>query len=281
MTEYATSADGTRIAFDREGSGPPVVLVDGAFQFRAFDPATTELQHQLAGHGFEVVRYDRRGRGESPADGPITLTQTLDDLRAVIDVLTEGTDDAVTLFGNSSGGAIALAAAAAGLPVSKLVVFEVPLDPELGPEGAAFLADLRERIAAGDGAATVEFFMRDMPPEWLEQSKASDAWPVMIGLAPSLEPDAEALAWTQSAPRAELWAKITQPVLVLVGSQTLEVMGPAADSIAASLAHAERRELEASDHVWDPRTLALVIVSFLVDGPTAGDAPPARRSSGV
>lgn len=267
MTEYATSSDGTRIAFDREGSGPPVVLVDGAFQFRAFDPATTELQHQLAAHGFEVVRYDRRGRGESPAPGPITLAQTLDDLRAVMDVLTEGTDDTVTLFGNSSGGAIALAAAAAGLPVSKLVVFEVPLDPELGGEGAGFLADLRERIAADDGAATVEFFMRDMPPEWLEQSRSSDAWPVMTSLAPSLEPDAEVLAWTQSAPRAELWAQVEQPALVLVGSQTLDVMGPAADSLVANLAHAERRELEASAHLWEPRALALVIAGFLVDGP--------------
>jgi pimeloyl-ACP methyl ester carboxylesterase len=271
MSEYATSSDGTRIGFDREGSGPPVILVDGAFQFRAFDPATTELQHHLAGHGFEVVRYDRRGRGESPASGPITLAQTLEDLRALIGELTAGTDDAVTLFGNSSGGAIALAAAAAGLPVSKVIVFEVPLDPEDGAEGAAFLADLRDRIAADDGAATVEFFMRDMPAEWLEQSRSSEAWPVMTAIAPSLEPDAEALAWTQSAPRAELWADVTQPVLVLVGGQTLEVMGPAADSLVANLAHAERRELEASDHVWDPRSLALVIAGFLVEGPIAGD----------
>jgi pimeloyl-ACP methyl ester carboxylesterase len=271
MSEYATSSDGTRIGFDREGSGPPVILVDGAFQFRAFDPATTELQHHLAGHGFEVVRYDRRGRGESPASGPITLAQTLEDLRALIGELTAGTDDAVTLFGNSSGGAIALAAAAAGLPVSKVIVFEVPLDPEDGAEGAAFLADLRDRIAADDGAATVEFFMRDMPAEWLEQSRSSEAWPVMTAIAPSLEPDAEALAWTQSAPRAELWADVTQPVLVLVGGQTLEVRGPAADSLVANLAHAERRELEASDHVWDPRSLALVIAGFLAEGPIAGD----------
>lgn len=278
MTEHATSADGTRIAFDREGSGPPVVLVDGAFQFRAFDPATTQLQHDLAAHGFEVVRYDRRGRGESPAEAPITLAQTIEDLSAVIGVLTEGTDDTVTLFGNSSGGAIALAAAAAGLAVGKLVVFEVPLDPELGEEGERFLADLRGRIATGDGEATVEFFMRDMPPEWLEQSKAGDAWPVMTGLAPSLEPDAEALAWTQSAPRAELWAAIDQPVLVLVGRETLDVMGPAADSLTANLATAERRELEASAHLWEPRTLALAIAGFLVDGPHPGAEHSAQRA---
>jgi pimeloyl-ACP methyl ester carboxylesterase len=264
MTEYATSADGTRIAFEREGSGPPVILIDGAMQFRAFDPTTAEMARLLAGHGFTVVRFDRRGRGESPADAPITLAQTIDDLRALVDLLTEGADDAVALFGNSSGGAIALAAAAAGLPISKIVLFEVPLDPELGPEGAQFLAGLRERIAAGDGDATIEFFMADMPPEWLAGSKASPAWPIMTGMGPSLEPDAESLALTQSAPRAELWRDVTQPTLVLVGEESLEVMAPAADSIVGSLPSATRRSIPAVNHAWDPRTMAYTIAEFLV-----------------
>ena len=117
MTEFVTSADGTRIAYDVEGSGPPVILVGGAMQFRSFDPITSEMAQHLAGHGFAVVNYDRRGRGESPADAPITLAQTIDDLRALTDELTEGADDAVALFGNSSGASIAIGAAAAGLPV--------------------------------------------------------------------------------------------------------------------------------------------------------------------
>ncbi|WP_127792403.1 alpha/beta fold hydrolase [Agromyces sp. LHK192] len=264
MSEYATSADGTRIAFDRVGSGPPVILVDGAFQFRAFDPGTTELQHLLAERGFEVVRYDRRGRGESPADQPMTLEQTIADLRALIEVLTEGADDAVALFGNSSGGSIALAAAAAGLPVSKLVLFEVPLDDELGTEGAEFLDGLRTRIATGGGEEVVAFFMRDMPPEWVEGAKSGGAWPTMAAIAPSLEPDAESLAWTQSAPRSALWAAVTVPVLVLVGAETLEVMGPAAESMVATLHHAELAEVPAIDHRWDPRALALEIAEFLI-----------------
>ncbi|WP_350347752.1 alpha/beta fold hydrolase [Agromyces sp. G08B096] len=264
MTEYVTSADGTRIAFDREGAGPPVILVDGAFQFRAFDPATAELQRLLAERGFEVVRYDRRGRGESPADPPITLAQTLDDLRALVDELTEGTDDAVALVGNSSGGSIALAAAAAGLPVSKLVVFEVPLDEELGTDGADSLAGLREHLAAGDADATIRYFMHGMPPEWVEGARRSDAWPVMTGLAASLEPDTESLAWTQSAARSALWAGIAAPTLVLVGTETLDVMRPAAESLVANLPHAELREIEASDHRWEPRSMALTIAEFLV-----------------
>ena len=90
MTEYVTSADGTRIAYDVEGSGPPVILIGGAMQFRGFDPVTIEMAHELAGHGFTVVNYDRRGRGESPADAPITLAQTIDDLRALTDPAHRG-----------------------------------------------------------------------------------------------------------------------------------------------------------------------------------------------
>ncbi|MGW4928404.1 alpha/beta fold hydrolase [Agromyces sp. NPDC004153] len=264
MTDYVTSADGTRIGFDRVGSGPPVVLVGGAMQFRAFDPTTTEMAGHLARHGFEVVNYDRRGRGDSPAESPITLEQSLEDLRALIDELTEGADDAVALFGNSSGATIALAAAAAGLPVSKLVFFEAPLDAELGHEGAVFLDELRERIAAGDRTGTLEVYMADMPPEWIEGAKQSEAWTTMLAIAPSLEPDAESLAWTQSAPRRELWAGITQPTLALVGTDTMDFMDAAADSLVANLPHAEKRAIEASDHRWEPRTLALVIAEFLV-----------------
>ncbi|RZS68424.1 alpha/beta hydrolase family protein [Agromyces ramosus] len=265
MTEFATSADGTRIAYDVEGSGPPVILIGGAMQFRAFDPTTSEMAQHLAAHGFTVVNYDRRGRGESPADAPITLAQTIDDLRALTDELTEGADDAVALFGNSSGASIALAAAAAGLPVSRLVFFEAPLDPEGGEEGAAFLEELRERIAAGDRVGTLEVYMADMPPEWLEGAKQSPGWSTMLEIAPSLEPDAESLAWTQSAPRAGLWGGITAPTLALVGEQTLPIMTSAAASVVASMPNARSRTIPAADHQWEPRTMALAIAEFLVD----------------
>jgi pimeloyl-ACP methyl ester carboxylesterase len=265
MTEFVTSADGTRIAYDVEGSGPPVILIAGEMQFRAFDPVTVEMAHDLAGHGFTVVNYDRRGRGESPADAPITLAQTIDDLRALADELTEGADDAVALFGNSTAGAIALAAAAAALPVSRLVLFEVPLDEEGGTQSAAYLADVRDRIAAGQRAATIEYYMADMPPEWVESAKRSPAWSMMLEIAPSLEPDAESLAWTQSAPRADLWGDVTAPTLVLVGEQTLPIMTSAAASIVASKPNAQTRTIPAADHSWEPRTMALAIAEFLVD----------------
>ena len=271
MTEYVTSR-GTRIAYDRQGTGPAVILVGGAMQFRAFDPTTVAMAGLLAEQGFTVVNYDRRGRGESEAAAPITLDDTVEDLRA----LANEVGGEVALFGNSSGGAISLAAAAAGLPVSRLVLFEVPLGEEGGEDGAEFLAGLRERITSGEREGTIEFFMKDMPPEWLSGAKSSPGWPVMVSMGPSLEPDAEALAWTQSAPRAELWAGVTQPTLVLVGEETMALMRPAAESLVAALPDARFETIGAREHSWEPQEMATTIARFLTpqalrQGQGAGD----------
>jgi pimeloyl-ACP methyl ester carboxylesterase len=258
MTTFATSADGTRIAYDRVGEGPTVILVAGAMQFRAFDPITVDMAGRLADRGFTVVNYDRRGRGESVASGPFTLAREVEDIRALI----EANGGEAALYGSSSGGAISLAAAAAGLSITKLALWEVPLDEELGQQGAEFLAGLRERIAAGDNGKVVEYFMKDMPPEWLEGSKQGPAWPIMCGVAPSLEADAESVAWTQSAPRKELWTNVTQPTLVLVGEETLPIMPPAAESIVDSLPRARLERIPAASHSWDPAVMTPVLAEF-------------------
>ena len=62
-----TSRDGTTIAYERLGSGPPVILVDGALCHRRMGPMPS-LARELTRH-FTVVLYDRRGRGESGNGG--------------------------------------------------------------------------------------------------------------------------------------------------------------------------------------------------------------------
>ncbi|MGA7205382.1 MAG: alpha/beta hydrolase [Specibacter sp.] len=259
MSSFATSSDGTRIGYSIEGSGPAVILVAGAMQFRGFDSTTAAMATLLAARGYTVINYDRRGRGESAQAPSFTLADTLDDLRALIEVA----GGSAALFGNSSGGAISLAAAAAGLPVSALVLWEVPLREELGTDSAEFLAGLQQRIAGEDPDDVIAYFMKDMPPEWLEGARNSPAWPVMTAMGPSLEADAESIAWTQTAPRAELFAPITAPALALVGEQTLPIMPPAAESIAANVAHGRSETIDAANHSWEPSVMANRIADFL------------------
>lgn len=265
MDNFVTSKDGTQIGYDLVGEGPAVILVAGAMQFRAFDSNTVEMANELAARGFTVINFDRRGRGASMAAPSFTLDDSIEDIRSLIE-LAEHADLAgrpVALFGNSSGAAISLAAAAAGLDVSALILWEAPLGPELGSDGSQNLQGLRQKLGAGNPDAVIEYFMKDMPAQWLEGAKSSPAWPVMTQMGPSLEADSEALAWTQSAPRKDLWAAISVPVLALIGEQTIPIMPPAAQSIASNVLDGQMASIPGENHGWQPKVMATRIAEFL------------------
>ncbi|RBY75077.1 alpha/beta hydrolase [Geodermatophilus sp. TF02-6] len=266
MTQYVQTRSGIRIAYDREGSGQPLVLIGGAGQFRAVDPDTRELVTELAGRGFDVVHHDRPGRGDSGGEPPFTLAGEVAAVRALLDLV----GGRAWLYGSSSGGAIALAAAAELPGVQRLLLWEVPLGEESGTDGAEYLAAVRERVAAGDREGTWQLYMEGMPPEWFEAMRTGPQWPLFERMAPALEADAEALAWTQSAPRAQLWAPVTAPTAVLLGRSAFPFMVDAADSIVRALPRAERAEVPGGDHRWRAADLAARLAGYLeADGPSA------------
>lgn len=260
MTDYVTSADGTRIGYDRYGSGPTVVMVGGAFQHRAIDPDTSDLAYQLGSRGFTVINYDRRGRGDSAGPGTQRANTLDDELADLAAVIAAGGGEAA-LYGSSSGSAISLAAAAHGLPVTRLALWEPPLsadprdsaDPADPDEESAadFLAGLVARIEGVGGDAVVTYFMKDMPPEWVEGAQHSPVWSTMVEVGPSLAGDASALAWAESEPRHQLFAPIEVPVQVLLGAVSLPLFEAAADSISAALPQATTVRVAGADHRWE------------------------------
>jgi pimeloyl-ACP methyl ester carboxylesterase len=116
----ATSRDGTRIAYDELGEGPPLVLVGGAFNTRTFGP-NGGLAPLLAKR-FTVINYDRRGRGDSTDTGPYSVEREIEDLETLI----EAAGGTAHVFGISSGAALALEAANHGLAIDKLAFYEAP-----------------------------------------------------------------------------------------------------------------------------------------------------------
>jgi pimeloyl-ACP methyl ester carboxylesterase len=272
MTEHVQAADGTPIAYDREGAGQPIVLVGGAGQFRAVDADTRLLTTELARRGFDVVHHDRPGRGDSGGEPPFSLAREVAAVRALLEVV----GGRAWLYGSSSGGAIALAAAAELDGIDRLFLWEVPLGPELGDDGAAYLSAVRERVATGDGEAVWRLYTEGMPPQWFRDMREGPRWPLYERMAPTLEADAEALAWTQSAPRAELWSGITAPAVVLVGTGTFAFMHEAADALVAALPRAERVDLPGSGHRWQAADLAGRLAAHL---PSGVSGVPSPRSS--
>lgn len=114
------SADGTTIAFERSGAGPALILVEGAGCYREFGPLRS-LSEWLAAD-FTVFTYDRRGRGESTDTLPYAIEREVDDLAALI----AEAGGSASLYGVSSGALLALQAAASGLAISRLALFEPP-----------------------------------------------------------------------------------------------------------------------------------------------------------
>jgi pimeloyl-ACP methyl ester carboxylesterase len=118
-------------------------------------------------------------------------------------------------------------------------------------------------VAGGDPEAILGTFMRDMPPEWFQGMRQGPAWPQFARMAATVEADAEALAWTQSKPRRELWQGITAPAVVLLGRQAFPFFHDAADSIVAALPKARRTTVEGAGHGWAATDMADAIASCL------------------
>lgn len=133
-TGIVSSADGTKIEWTREGTGPPLVMVHCVAVSRATSPQPT-LPHALA-QDFTVFTYDRRGTGTSGSTPPYSTEREFEDLAAVIGLASEPAD----VYGFSSGATLALLAAEAGVPIRRLALLEPPLSDEPDP-GDALLSE--------------------------------------------------------------------------------------------------------------------------------------------
>ena len=253
------SSDGTTIAFDRLGAGAPVVLVSGASTARAIHARLAEL---LAAD-FTVLNYDRRGRGDSGDTPPYAVQREIEDLHAVIGAA----GGAAAVFGNSSGAVLALRAAAAGLPITRLALWEPPFmtDPDAPRRQQAYLAQLTGLLDEGRRGDAMALFMRSigLPEQMIAGMRQAPMWPGMEALAPTLVYDATIMG--DSMVPTGLVASITAPTLVLDGSDTGAWAASAARALTAALPNPQHRTLEGQDHnvAWD--VLAPVLREFFTE----------------
>jgi pimeloyl-ACP methyl ester carboxylesterase len=253
-----TSRDSTVIAFDRFGQGPPLILVGGAFQHRAFDPPTGSLAERLSEH-FTVFNYDRRGRGDSGDTPPYAVERELEDLEALID----DAGGSAYLYGSSSGGNLALKAARAGLPVSKLALWEPNflVDDGRPPLPDDYVAQLEERVASDRGDA-VEYFLTTaagLPAEFVGPMRAMPMWQGMKGVAHTLAYDGRIVEQFE-LPADEL-ATLGTPTIVIVGGQT-PWMKTGAEALAKALPNGDFRLLHGQSHDVAADAIAPVLIEF-------------------
>ncbi|MER6298617.1 alpha/beta fold hydrolase [Kitasatospora sp. NPDC001539] len=261
MTTTVISADGTTIACTVTGSGPAVVLVDGAIGHRAFDPGVA-VSEQLSAH-HTVWAYDRRGRGGSGDTAPFAVEREIEDLAAVI----AAAGGAARVFGISSGAALALRAAAAGVGISRLAVYEPPFSTEETQRErfVGYVTELEAALAEGRRGDAVAAFMTfvGMPGEMVEGMRSAPVWPVFEAVAPTLAYDAAALgARTGATVPVDLLATITVPTLVLDGGASPELLRAPARAVAAAVPGAEYRTLADQTHEVAAEVLVPELLKF-------------------
>ena len=242
--ESIQSSDGTAIAFDRSGDGPPVIFVPGLFQHRAIDPGTAELAALLAPR-FTVFHYDRRGRGDSGDTAPYAVEREVEDVGALIDEA----GGSAALYGMSSGGALALEAAARGLAVTKLAVYEPPfMDDDGNIEPSEELAaGVAEHVEAGRPGDAVALFMTSsgVPAEAVEQMRQAPFWAGLESVAHTMPYDLALMGDTTLL--SERAPTVAVPTLVLDGGASEPWGRRSADAVAAAVPGAERRDPRGPD----------------------------------
>ena len=251
--EKIRSGDRTEIAFDRLGDGPPVILVSGASCARGIHGQLA----QLLAADFTVLNYDRRGRGDSGDTQPYAVQREIEDIAAVI----AAAGGAAGVFGNSSGAVLALHAAAAGLPISRLALWDPPFmtDPGAPRRQREYLTQLTALLGAGRRGDAMALFMTTigLPQDMITAMRQSPMWPGMEAIAPTLAYDAAVMGDSTLPP--DLASSVKVPTLILTGSDSGAWAGNAAQALTSTLPDSQHRTLDGQDHnvAWDVLAPAL------------------------
>ena len=262
--QTTTSADGTRLAYEVHGDGPPLVYVTGAICHRTFSPIRSDVK--VLARAFRVLSYDRRGRGDSGDSGSWSLDREVEDISALIDEL----GGRALLYGHSSGAVLAMHAAhRLGERVQRVVMYDASWAAD--DAGVATYADLRAEVdtllVRGRHGRALQRFLTGigMPRVFAALLPLMPGWRRMRALAPTLRHDMDL---TAAPPPLEVAAEISVPVHVIAGERSPSELHRVASALAAAIPGATHEVLPDQDHMVSTEVLLPSLIRALrPDGP--------------
>ena len=259
--DTVSSKDGTAIAFDKQGDGPPVILIDGAMGTRS-SGSKPELAGLLAQH-FTVYGYDRRGRGDSGDTKPYAVEREIED----IDVLIDDAGGSAFVYGHSSGGCLALEATVKlGEKVKKLAVYEVPYNDAAEAQKAwsEYIRNLTEALASDRRGDAVALFMAyvGIPADQIAGMRHAPFWGGMEAIAPTLAYDHTAIMGKDGSIPVDRASRVHAPTLVMTGGNGAPFMLETAKTLSKVIPNARLSTLAGQTHDVHPAALAPVLVEF-------------------
>ena len=257
------SADGTRIAWQRSGTGPPLVLVHGSVNdHTSWEPLLPALEEH-----FTIYALDRRGHGESdPVDSATyAIEREFEDVAAVIDAVGEP----AAVLGHSYGALCALEAAHKTDNITKLVLYEPPIPVGTAGWPAHSLPEIEALLAAGDREGTVLTFAREvaqLAEEEIAGVRATPAWQTVLDTAPTIPYEVRAIEGY--ACDLERLRHLQTPTLMLMGTRSSPFLQEASESVAAALLACEQAVLTGQGHLamyTDPERFLSTVIQFLTN----------------
>lgn len=260
--QFVTSKDGTPIAFDRVGTGPAVIFVDGALCYRASGPSRPVAA--LLSTQFTVFTYDRRGRGDSANTAPYAIDREVEDLAA----LAGEAGGSAFVCGVSSGAVLALEAASRGVGVAKLALYEAPfiVDDTHPPIPPDFLARLNDAVASDRRGDAVRMFLTlvGLPAPFVALMRFLPVWKKLTAVAHTLPHDILLVQGYQQGRSlsAGQWSGATMATLALDGGKSPAYMRNGMRALARILPHAAYRTLPGQTHMINAKVLVPVLAEF-------------------
>lgn len=252
-----TSNDGTRIAFEKSGSGPALIIVGGALSHRKLY-GDTALIDMLSRH-FTTYTYDRRGRGESTDEKPYAVDREIEDIEALI----KDAGGQAYLYGVSSGAALSLRTAAA-LGASKVPMLAL-YEPPYGQDRQVFEKQkqrINEIIRTRQPGEAAAHFLSEIgtPPDAIEGMKSSPEWEAIKKIDFTLAYDYEVLG--EGVVPVDVAGSIAVPTLVMDGEKSLDFMRATADQVGQLIPGAQRKTLKGQTHQAAASAVAPVLIEF-------------------
>lgn len=261
MISSVISKDGTRIAWEKIGQGPVVLIVNGAFGYRAFRGGRDLAS--LLSKDFTVYLYDRRGRGQSTDTLPYAAEREIEDIEALLDQA----GGSAYVYGDSSGAALTLLAAASlgSVKIPKVALYDPPYvsdDDKARHEFATEKQHITELLRQGKRGDATTFSLCGMgiSPARMEERRKQPEWKLMESVEHTLAYEYTILG-DGTVPLA-LAKKTMMPALVMDGGKSMPFMHEAAEILGKAMPQAMRKTLKDQTHSVSASVLAPVLKAF-------------------
>jgi pimeloyl-ACP methyl ester carboxylesterase len=258
------SHDGTEIAYFSSGEGPPLVLVHGGL---ADHTRWDALRPYLEPH-FTLHAMDRRGRGASGDHLDYNIEREYEDVRAVIDAVSDASGSSVMVYGHSAGGYYVFGAATLTANIRKIILYEgwPPVNPNVWLTPPGFIERMEAKLAKGDREGVIELValeLANLTEEELDIYRNHPSWAARVAAAHTFPREERSFNIPFDREQA---LKISVPTLIVVGSESPDDWRAEAQDVAAAMPDARVAVIEGQGHGADvvaPELFTEAVLPFL------------------